>query len=120
MSWSDNLMLMRRSFLKEVSASEMTQAAAAATPDIRRVLDIVCGAGNNTLKLLRATGGTAACDLCDLSLPMLERARERVSVETTGAVRTYQMDRMREAGFSDIDVLHKNSCFAAWGARKRA
>ncbi len=29
----------------------ITQAAISATPTIRRVLDIGCGAGNNTLKL---------------------------------------------------------------------
>lgn len=43
-----------------------------------RVLDLGCGAGNLTLKLAREIG-PLECDLVDLSLPMLERARERVT-----------------------------------------
>jgi len=31
----------------------------------------------------------------------------------------YQIDLLRKVGFSDVDVLHKNSCFAAFGAVKR-
>jgi tRNA (cmo5U34)-methyltransferase len=31
---------------------------------------------------------------------------------------TYQLDLMRRTGFVEIDVLHKNSCFAAFGGRK--
>jgi hypothetical protein len=31
---------------------------------------------------------------------------------------TYQLDLMRRIGFVEIDVLHKNSCFAAFGGRK--
>jgi tRNA (cmo5U34)-methyltransferase len=31
---------------------------------------------------------------------------------------TYQLDLMRRVGFVEIDVLHKNSCFAAFGGRK--
>jgi tRNA (cmo5U34)-methyltransferase len=30
----------------------------------------------------------------------------------------FQLDLLREVGFSKVDVLHKNSCFAAFGARK--
>ena len=30
----------------------------------------------------------------------------------------YQIDLLRKVGFSDVDVLHKNSCFAAFGAVK--
>ena len=70
----------------------ITQAALAATSPIRRVLDIGCGAGNNTIKLLRAGSGDFACDLNDLSAPMLDRARERVGAETTGAVRVFHGD----------------------------
>ena len=33
---------------------------------------------------------------------------------------TRQSDLLRAAGFAEIDILHKNSCFAALGARKPA
>ncbi len=69
----------------------ITLAAAAATPAIGRVLDIGCGAGNNTLKLLEVAG-PFACDLVDLSLPMLERAQERVVAVNSKRVATFQGD----------------------------
>ena len=196
----------------------ITAAAVASTPHIRRVLDIGCGAGNNTLKL-SLSAAPFDCDLVDLSWPMLERARERVAevnggrinlfhgdfrhielpeghydvvlaaavlhhlrddwdweatfekiyritapggsvwmtdlvfhentsvqalmwqrygryLESTGgkAFRkkvfewiakedsprpvTYQLDLLRRVGFRHVDILHKNSCFAAFGALK--
>jgi tRNA (cmo5U34)-methyltransferase len=30
----------------------------------------------------------------------------------------FQCELLREAGFREIDILHKNTCFAAFGARK--
>ncbi len=56
----------------------ITEAAVRLTPNIVRVLDIGCGAGNNTLKLSEVYGKPFACDLLDLSGPMLARAKERV------------------------------------------
>jgi len=32
---------------------------------------------------------------------------------------TYQLELLRKVGFTDVDLLHKNSCFAAFGARKK-
>jgi tRNA (cmo5U34)-methyltransferase len=197
----------------------ITQAAVACTPHARKILDIGCGAGNNSLKLLQLIN-PLDCDLVDLSKPMLDRARERISSVNTGIVRTfnqdirnvvlpsshydiiiaaavlhhlrddhdwtdlfskifdltspggsvwitdfvwhenpdvsqmmweryslylesvggrelrekvfdytdkedsprpvsYQLDLLRRAGFSEVDILHKNSCFAAFGAVKR-
>jgi tRNA (cmo5U34)-methyltransferase len=55
------------------------------------MLDIGCGAGNNTIAILRRKGGLG-CDLVDLSLPMLERARERLVKENAGEVRTFHGD----------------------------
>lgn len=199
----------------------ITQAAMAATPRIERVLDLGCGAGNNTIRLIRDYPEPFACDLCDLSRPMLERAKERISMEKQAGVRifegdfraipfeqasydvviaaavlhhlrddrdwekafqkiyrllrpggsfwitdlvaqestqihemmwqrygaylealggavyrdevlayiekedsprsvTYQMDLMRHVGFGSVDILHKNSCFAAFGGIKGA
>ena len=65
----------------------ITQAAVKSTINIRRVLDIGCGAGNNTLKLLEYTS-PFDCDLVDLSLPMLEKARERIALVNSGKIKT--------------------------------
>ena len=73
----------------------VTSAAAAVTPRAKTVLDIGCGAGNYTLKLLQKIPNLN-CTLMDLSQPMLERARQRVSAATTGVVTTLQQD-VREA-----------------------
>lgn len=197
----------------------ITQAARTATPHAKRVLDVGCGAGNNTLKLLQMIN-PLDCDMVDLSRPMLERAKQRLSAVNQGEVRlfqddirtadlpknsydiimaamvlhhlrddrdwentfrklydltapggsiwiadfvahennymqdimwnrygayleslggpsyrervfnyiekedtprpvTYQMDLLRKVGFSEVDILHKNSCFVAFGAIKK-
>src|SRR6202045_3860960 len=66
-------------------------AAAATTPHARHVLDVGCGAGNCTLKLLERLPNLDAT-LIDLSQPMLDRARERIGKATTGTVATIQND----------------------------
>ena len=85
---------------------ELISAAASATnPNAKRVLDIGCGAGNQTLKLLSLLPDMH-CDLLDLSKPMLDRAFQRVSNVTNGAVRTFQKD-IREAELEEgsYDIL---------------
>ena len=72
----------------------ITQAAVRSIEDIRRVPDIGCGAGNNTLKLLQYTS-PFDCDLVDLSSPMLSKARERISHVDPGKIRTFQGDFRR-------------------------
>jgi tRNA (cmo5U34)-methyltransferase len=69
----------------------ITRAAATCTKNIRRVLDIGCGAGNNTLKLLQSTAAFD-CDLVDLSLPMLERAQARIAEVNPCTIRVFQGD----------------------------
>lgn len=69
----------------------ITRAAVASSANIRKTLDIGCGAGNNTLKLLELAA-PFDCDLVDLSLPMLERAQTRISAVNQGKVRTFQGD----------------------------
>ncbi len=197
----------------------ITQAAFKSTQKIQRVLDIGCGAGNNTIKLSHYVS-PFDCDLVDLSLPMLEKAQERISQINPGNIKifqgdfrvidlpeqrydvilaaavlhhlrdeqdwestfrkiyrltalggsvwitdlvshetesvqslmwkryaeylcsvggesykdkvfayigkedsprpvTYQMDLLRKVGFNHVELLHKNSCFAAFGAIKR-
>ncbi|MBU1340996.1 MAG: class I SAM-dependent methyltransferase [Proteobacteria bacterium] len=78
----------------------ITQAAVKSTTNIRRVLDIGCGAGNNTLKLLQYAS-LFDCDLIDLSLPMLEKARERIESVNSGKIKTIQGD------FRKIDLPHQ-------------
>ena len=67
----------------------ITQAALHASKDIKRVLDIGCGAGNNTLKLAQHSS-SFDCDLVDLSLPMLEAARDRISEEIDGEIEIFR------------------------------
>lgn len=57
----------------------ITQAAVACTNPIRRILDIGCGAGNNSIKLRQEYGSDFEIDLIDLSKPMLDRARLRLT-----------------------------------------
>ena len=83
----------------------IARAAVAATPGIGRVLDIGCGAGNNTLKLLSLTSPFDA-DLLDLSRPMLERAKMRVMAVNEGKTRTIQGDfRVADLAEGGYDVI---------------
>ena len=83
----------------------ITQAAVACTSNIRMVLDIGCGAGNNTLKLLQYAS-PFDCDLVDLSQRMLDKAYTRITEVNTGKIRTFQGDFrtiiLPEAGYDVI------------------
>ena len=63
------------------------------------VLDIGCGAGNFTLRVLQETGGLH-CHLADLSQPMLARATERLRSSSAASVATYQSD-LRALSFAE-------------------
>lgn len=76
-----------------------TEAAKHVNADAKELLDIGCGAGNYTLKMLSKVPDLN-CTLNDLSHPMLERAKERVSLQTSGTVTTVQLD-MRELSLTD-------------------
>ena len=41
-----------------------------------------------------------------------------IEQEDTPRSLTYQLELLRAVGFADVDVLHKNTSFAAFGARK--
>ncbi len=75
-----------------LSMQLITEAAVRLTPKIERVLDIGCGAGNNTLKLRQVYGQPFASDLLDLSRPMLERAEQRVNDAGIDTVTTWHCD----------------------------
>ncbi len=100
----------------------VAQAAAATTPGARLVLDVGCGAGNYTLKLLEQIPNLDVT-LIDLSKPMLDRAAERVCRTTTGTVSTRQGDiREMDLGEQQFDivlaaaVLHHLRSDAEWRA----
>jgi len=89
----------------------VASSAAAVSPHARDLLDIGCGAGNYTLKLieiLEAARGRQAgagpialnCTLLDLSDPMLRKAAERVTPRTAGTVTLSQAD-MRDIEWGD-------------------
>jgi tRNA (cmo5U34)-methyltransferase len=83
----------------------ITRAASAATPQATHVLDIGCGAGNYTLKLLQALPNLDVT-LVDLSQPMLERAQQRIRPMTTGKIQTFQADiRKLELGNGQFDII---------------
>jgi len=82
-----------------------TTAAALATPKATHILDIGCGAGNYTLKLLQNIPDTPVT-LIDLSKPMLDRAQQRISDVSTGTITTIQGDiREIELGTEQYDIV---------------
>ncbi len=89
----------------------IAQAASAATPHIHNVLDIGCGAGNYTLRLLQAAPNFNAT-LLDLSRPMLDRAVQRISTATRGRVEAVQADiRELTLGEAQFDVIMAAAVF---------
>jgi tRNA (cmo5U34)-methyltransferase len=98
----------------------VVSAAAAATPAAMHVLDIGCGAGNYTLKLLELLPALNIT-LVDLSRPMLDRALQRLSEATTANVTAISADistlRLGEARFDIIlaaAVFHHLRSDAEW------
>jgi tRNA (cmo5U34)-methyltransferase len=69
----------------------ITAVAAATNPDATHVLDIGCGAGNYTLKLLEHLPSIDVT-LIDLSKPMLDRALQRIGAASDGNITTLQGD----------------------------
>ena len=61
-----------------ISLELITESAKRINPQATNVLDIGCGAGNYTLKILSKLPDLN-CTLIDLSRPMLDKAYERVS-----------------------------------------
>ncbi len=100
----------------------IAESAARTTPRAQSVLDVGCGAGNYSLRVLMELPGLDVT-LLDLSQPMLDRALERVSAATTGTVRPIAGDlREVELGEGRFDVvlaaavLHHLRTDAEWDA----
>jgi len=88
-----------------LSLALIAEAAARVTPQAESLLDVGCGAGNYSLKVLERFPHLNVT-LVDLSQPMLERAVERVARATTGKVTSVQADiRELNIGESCFDVI---------------
>jgi tRNA (cmo5U34)-methyltransferase len=83
----------------------VAEAAAATTPNARHILDVGCGAGNYTLKLLEHLPNRDIT-LIDLSQPMLDRATERIRQATSGRVTALRGDiREVELPREEFDII---------------
>jgi tRNA (cmo5U34)-methyltransferase len=76
-----------------------------------KLLDLGCGAGNFTLRVLGQVS-PLDCVLVDLSQPMLDRAKLRVQAATSGSVQTIQSD-IRQLSFTpdSFDVILAGQVF---------
>ncbi|MEO5648828.1 MAG: class I SAM-dependent methyltransferase [Ginsengibacter sp.] len=83
----------------EISLELITESAKRMNPDAVHLLDIGCGAGNYTLKMLSKLP-ELTCTLVDLSKPMLDKAYERVSKVTDKDIIIINSD-IREAALQN-------------------
>ncbi len=81
----------------------IAEAVEVSTPEARRLLDVGCGAGNYTLKLLDRLPGLETT-LIDLSRPMLERAQQRIRAAGCTTIRAIQTD------IRDFDFAADSQC----------
>ncbi len=83
----------------------ITESAVKVNPHATAILDVGCGAGNYSLKLLNKLS-SADATLVDLSEPMLERAKKLTKPVTTGSVHSIQSD-IRECNFEEnsFDII---------------
>lgn len=88
-----------------LTLSLVAEAAAVTTPHAKELLDVGCGGGNYTLKLLQRLPNLNVT-LVDLSQPMLDCAARRVQPQTTGTVTTLNSDmRDMNLGSERFDVI---------------
>lgn len=89
----------------DISLELITEVAKIIKPGARNILDLGCGAGNYTLKMLSKIPNLH-CTLIDLSKFMLDKAFERVSKETTNTVTILQGDmRSLELPENHFDII---------------
>ncbi len=88
-----------------LTLSLVAEAAAVTTPHAKELLDVGCGGGNYTLKLLQRLPNLNVT-LVDLSQQMLDCAVNRIRPQTSGAVTTIHSDmREMELGEQRFDVI---------------
>lgn len=89
----------------EISLELITEASKRIKPDAQNILDVGCGAGNYSLKMLSKMD-SLNCTLVDLSKPMLDKAHERVSAKTNHSVTTIHGDiRAVELKENNFDII---------------
>lgn len=97
----------------------ITRAAAAVNPGASELLDIGCGAGNYSVKMLQELPDVAVT-LVDLSRPMLDRALERAAPARAWAIQGDIRDVVLDPGRYDIAVatavMHHLRQEAEWHA----
>ncbi|RYY55850.1 MAG: class I SAM-dependent methyltransferase [Chitinophagaceae bacterium] len=88
-----------------ISLELITEAARRIVPHAKQLLDIGCGAGNYTLKMLEKLP-SLDCTLLDLSKPMLDRASMRVTASSALSVNLVHAD-LREAALPEngFDII---------------
>ena len=69
----------------------LTQVAFSICPNAKSALDLGCGAGNFSLKLIELLPNLD-CTLIDLSQPMLRKAEERIAEVSNGKIKAIQTD----------------------------
>ena len=83
----------------------ITQAAVLVTPNASHILDVGCGAGNYSLKLLQRRPNLDVT-LVDLSKPMLDRANERIRNVSKGKIKAIQGDiRLVDLDADQFDIV---------------
>jgi len=88
-----------------LSLALIAEAASRVNPKASSLLDVGCGAGNYSLKILEKIPNLNVT-LIDLSDPMLKRAVERVGGSTSGKVTPLQGDiRELPIGNSQFDII---------------
>lgn len=88
-----------------LSLELLTSAAKVIKPDATTLMDLGCGAGNYSLKMLSKLP-KLNCTLVDLSQNMLDRAYQRVSEVSSGKIESIQGD-IREIDFpkNHFDII---------------
>ncbi|NNM85035.1 MAG: class I SAM-dependent methyltransferase [Phycisphaerales bacterium] len=83
----------------------VTAAAATTNPAASDLLDVGCGAGNYTLKMLQRLP-TLRCTLMDLSEPMLQRAQQRITA-AGGVITAAVQNDVRQSSFAagSFDII---------------
>jgi tRNA (cmo5U34)-methyltransferase len=89
----------------EISLELITESAKRICPQALSLLDIGCGAGNYTLKMLSKLP-QLNCTLIDISQPMLNKAYERVTKVTDKKISLINAD-IRDAGLQndEYDII---------------